>query len=254
MKNVSRFTFHVSHKIVGVIPARYGSKRLPGKPLIPINGKPMIQRVWERASKSKFIDLVIVATDSKKIFDAVKGFGGEAVMTSRHHKSGTDRIYEAVRKINCNIVVNIQGDEPFIDPGDIDKAIKTFFIDKHVNASTLCHHITRKSEIKDPNIVKVILDKDNFAVYFSRLPIPFKRDTKEKVKYYKHLGLYVFRKDFLLRFIKMKPSGLERAEKLEQLRILENCEKIKVVETINDSLSIDTFDDLKQLKKIKIPE
>lgn len=242
----------VSRRIIGVIPARYGSTRLPGKPLITIKGKSMIQHVWERASKSKYMDLILIATDSRKIFDKVTGFGAEAVMTSKNHKSGTDRVYEAVRKLNCNIVVNIQGDEPFIHPVDIDNAIRPLMLQKNVNASTLCFHMKKKNEIEDPNVVKVILDKDNFSIYFSRYPIPFRSNKKEKVKYYKHIGLYVFRKAFLTRYVNMKSTSLEKVEMLEQLRILENGERIKVIETKHDSISIDTKEDLRKIKNLRI--
>ena len=240
---------NISHRIIGVIPARYSSSRLPGKPLVDINGKTMIQRVWEQSSKSKYLDLVIVATDDKRIYDKVLSFSGEAVMTSKNHKSGTDRVYEAVRKINCNIVVNIQGDEPFINPNDIDIAIKPLLIEKNVNVTTLCYKINKKNEIEDSNVVKVIFDKNNNAVYFSRYPIPYTKCKIAGVKYYKHIGLYAFRKDYLIRFVNMKPSIMEKAEKLEQLRILENGEKIKVIETKNDSISIDTMEDLNKVRK-----
>ena len=239
----------VSTRIIGVIPARYASTRLPGKPLAVIHGKPMIQRVWERVSQSKYIDLVMVATDDVRISRTVFRFGGEFAMTSAKHKSGTDRIYEAVRDVECDIVVNIQGDEPFINPADIDKAIKPLLVYKDISVSTLCCEIKNKNEIDDPNIVKVIMDNDDNAIYFSRLPVPYKRKKDEKVKYYKHIGLYAFRKSFLARYVKMKQSSLEKAEKLEQLRILENGEKIKVVKTTHDSISIDTKEDLRRINK-----
>ena len=237
----------VANRIIGVIPARYASTRLPGKPLLLVKGKPMIQRVWEQASKSKYIDLVLVATDDVRISRTVFRFGGEFVMTSLKHKSGTDRIYEAVKDIDCDVVINIQGDEPFINPSDIDAVVKQLLVNKTVGVSTLCHEIKNKNEIDDPNVVKVITDKNGFAIYFSRLPIPYKRKKSEKVKYYKHIGLYAFRKDFLARYVKMKQSPLEKAEKLEQLRIIENGEKIKVAKTKHDSISIDTKEDLKRV-------
>ncbi|MDQ3021094.1 MAG: 3-deoxy-manno-octulosonate cytidylyltransferase [Bacteroidota bacterium] len=237
-------------KILGIIPARYSSTRLPGKPLILINGKPMIQRVYEQSKKSKLLNSVIVATDDKKIFHCVKNFGGEVMMTSTKHKSGTDRILEVAKKISCEIVVNIQGDEPFIDPKNIDKAIKPLIDDKKINVSTLAYKFTDSIELIDANKVKVVFDKNNFALYFSRNVIPYcvNNLNVEKFNYYKHIGLYVFRKSFLLKFSKMKTSYLENAEKLEQLRILENGEKIKVVLTKKDSFSIDTIKDLKFIK------
>lgn len=239
----------VANRIIGVIPARYASTRLPGKPLAMIHGKPMIQRVWERVSQSKYIDLVIVATDDVRITRTVFRFGGEFAMTSAKHKSGTDRIYEAVKDIECDIVVNIQGDEPFINPDDIDKAIKPLLVFKDIGVSTLCCEIKNKNDIDDPNVVKVILDKDDNAIYFSRLPIPYKRKANEKIQYYKHIGLYAFKKNFLTQYVNMKQSTLEKAEKLEQLRILENGEKIRVIKTNYDSISIDTKEDLIRINK-----
>lgn len=235
--------------IIGVIPARYGSTRLPAKALATIHGKTMIQHVYERCLKSKLLSEVLVATDDKRIYDAVTGFGGNAVMTSKTHKSGTDRIGEAVNKIKCDIVVNIQGDEPVIDPRNIDKAIKPLINDKSINVSTLCFKITDKKEITNPNVVKVVYDKNGNALYFSRSIIPFNRDNG-KVNYYKHIGLYVYRKDYLMKLVKMKPLKLELTEKLEQLRVLESGDKIKVLETKADSHSVDTPADLKMIRKL----
>jgi 3-deoxy-manno-octulosonate cytidylyltransferase (CMP-KDO synthetase) len=238
-------------KIIGVIPARYGSTRFPGKSLANIAGKPMIQHVWENSSKSKLINELYVATDDKRIFDTVNGFWGRAVMTSKIHKSGSDRIGEVVKNIKCDIVVNIQGDEPFINPLNIDKAIRPLMNDSRVQVSTLCTPIKHKEEINNPNVVKVVTDKNRFALYFSRHSIPFNRDNTKDITYYKHIGLYVFRKDYLMKFIKLKPSKLELAEKLEQLRILENGTKIKVVVTNIDSFTIDIKEDLKRIKNFK---
>ncbi len=239
-------TIH-EHKIIGVIPARYGSTRFPGKPLALINGKPMIQHVYERALKSKLLGKVIVATDDKRIYDTVKGFGGNAEMTSKQHKSGTDRIGEVIKNVKCDIVVNIQGDEPFIDSRNIDKAIEPLLTDKTINVSTLCIRIASKNEIENPNVVKVVFDKNNFALFFSRLPVPFNVNSV-KTGYFKHIGLYVFRKRFLLKFLLTKQSRLEKSEKLEQLRILEMGEKIKVVITKKDSIAIDNISDLDKIK------
>ncbi|HAY33697.1 MAG TPA: 3-deoxy-manno-octulosonate cytidylyltransferase [Ignavibacteria bacterium] len=243
-------------KIAGIIPARYDSTRFPGKPLTEINGKSMIRRVYEQALKSKLMDIVVVATDNKKIFDHVSSFGGEVMMTSAKHKTGTDRINEALKNIKCGIVVNIQGDEPFIDSGNIDKAIAPLLSEKDLNVSTLAIKIKNNSDITDPNVVKVIFDINNYAIYFSRGILPHVRENPgsiksglSSVKYYKHIGLYVYRKSFLNDFVKMKKSYLEEAEKLEQLRILENGEKIKVIETKKDSHSVDTPKDLLQFVK-----
>ncbi len=232
--------------IIGVIPARYGSTRLRAKALADIHGKPMIQHVYERCLKAKLLNEVLVATDDKRIFDAVINFGGNVVMTSKLHKSGTDRIGEAVKNIKCDIVVNIQGDEPMIDPKNIDKAIEPLLKNKLVNVSTLCFKITDAKDIINPNVVKVVFDKYNTALYFSRSAVPFNRDNN-KIDYYKHIGLYVYKKDYLMQLIKIKPTLLELAEKLEQLRILETSEKIKVVETMIDSHSVDTSADLKKI-------
>lgn len=232
-------------KIVGIIPARYASTRFPGKALADINGKPMIQHVYESAARSKLLKRVVVATDDKRIYDAVTRFWGEAIMTSAKHKSGTDRIGEVAKNIDCDIVVNIQGDEPFIDYRNIDKAIEPLIKDKKINVLTLCCKITDIREINDPNVVKVVFDKDKFALKFSRKIIP--SSSKTKANYYKHIGLYVYRKNYLLKFIKLKQTKSELAEKLEQLRILENGEKIKVVLTKIDSHSVDTRDDLVKL-------
>jgi 3-deoxy-manno-octulosonate cytidylyltransferase (CMP-KDO synthetase) len=238
-------------KIVGIIPARYESTRLPGKPLLDIGGKSLIRRVYEQALKSKLLTQVIVATDDKRIYDAVFSFGGEAVMTSKRHRSGTDRIVEAVKDIKCDVVVNVQGDEPFIDPRDIDKAIQPLIRDKKLNVSTLAVRIKDIKELKDTNAVKVIFDKNADAIYFSRGVIPYSGSPDvRKFKYYKHIGLYAFRKGFVVKFAKAKQSELEKLERLEQLRILEMGEKIKVIVTKNDSLGVDTKQDLARARKL----
>ena len=237
--------------VTGIIPARFSSTRLPGKPLVLIHGKPMIQRVYEQSKKSKLLSRVIVATDDQRIFDFVSSFGGEVMMTSEKHISGTDRLAEAVKMINCDIVVNVQGDEPFIDPNNIDIAVEPLLKDKMLNVSTLAFKITNPLDLENENKVKVVLDKNNFALYFSRNYIPFDMEhnpakvwTLKDRKFYKHIGLYVYRKSFLIRFSKMKKSYLEEVEKLEQLRILENGERIKVIITKKDSVSIDTAEDI----------
>ena len=238
-------------KIIGVIPSRYSSTRLPGKPLVKIKGKPMIQRVYEQAKKSKLLDEVIIATDDKRILECAGNFGGKAVMTSSGHQSGSDRICEVAKKMNCDIVVNIQGDEPFIDPSNIDKAIKPFLNDRTLNVSTLAVKIIDNSELENENKVKVVLDKYGFALYFSRSCIPYEMNhasvnTRKilNIEYFKHIGLYVFRKSYLIKFCTMKKGILEKAEKLEQLRILENGDKIRVIITKKDSFSVDTKKDL----------
>lgn len=235
--------------VIGIIPSRYGSTRLPAKALAMIHGKPMIQHVYERCLKSKLLDEVLVATDDKRIYEAVMSFGGNVVMTSRKHKSGTDRIGEAVKNIKCDVVVNIQGDEPQISPANIDKAILPL-LNSSVNVSTLCKKISSAGEITNPSVVKVLKDKNGMALYFSRCPVPFNRDSSKSVTYFKHIGLYVYTKEYLSRLVQLKPSKLELAEKLEQLRILESGEKIIIVETNINSHSVDTPADLRKVRKL----
>ncbi len=232
------------NKIIGVIPARYASTRFPGKPLAMLDGKSMIRRVYEQAFYSKYINDVLVATDDKRILNEVLSFGGNAVLTSKRHKTGTDRIVEAIKGIKCDIVVNIQGDEPFIKPEVIDSAIKPLLNDSKINVSTLAFPF--KENVNDENKVKVVFDKNYNALYFSRSVIPNNSRNTTNIIYYKHLGLYVYRKDFLLKFSREKQSELEKAEKLEQLRMLSMGEKIKVVITKDDSISIDTLKDYKK--------
>lgn len=243
--------------IAGIIPARYKSTRLPGKPLIDILGKTMIQRVYESAGHSKLINRLIVATDDNRIYRTVKDFGGEVMMTSTGHKTGTDRICEAARNIKADIIVNIQGDEPFIDCLNIDNAIKPLIKDTDLNVSTLAIKIISLIDLLDHNKVKVVFDKNHYALYFSRGIIPFDMKNNPgniwhvKDQYYKHLGLYVFRRRFLLRFASMKQTKLEKTERLEQLRILENGEKIKVILANKDSISVDTKQDVDYILKNK---
>ena len=233
--------------ITGIIPARYASTRFPGKPLTLINGKTMIQRVYEQAVKTKLLNSVIVATDSSDIFECVRSFKGNVIMTSKKHKTGTDRICEAARKVKSEIIVNIQGDEPYINPRDIDNAIKPLLKDKTLNVSTLA--VELKNDFYNENKVKVVFDKNNNALLFSRSLIPNNFKSIAKIKYYKHLGLYVYRKNFLLKFNKIKQTSVEMAESLEQLRILWMGEKIRVVLTKEDSISIDTKSDLRRISK-----
>jgi len=240
--------------IIAVIPARYGSTRFPGKALVDIKGRPMIQWVYERTKRSELIDRVIVATDDERILRAVKSFGGEAIMTSSHHASGTDRIAEVVKSIECALVVNVQGDEPLIQPAMIDEAISPLVYDASIPMGTLCRKIEDREEAFDPNVVKVVFDRNNFALYFSRAPIPWDRDSwagKGSWKefsldgpLYKHIGIYVYRRDFLLNYSSMPQTALEAVEKLEQLRALEHGFRIKTVVTEHDSFGVDIPDDL----------
>lgn len=235
-------------KILGVIPVRFASTRFPGKPLAIISGKPMVQHVYERSKKSKSLDDLIIATDDSRIFSVAKGFGAKVVLTGEH-PTGTDRIAEVARNINTEIVVNIQGDEPVIDRRIIDDAVAPLIKDKKIVMSTLIHKIEKDDEIKNTNIVKVAVDKDNFALYFSRSEIPYYRNKDAKKIFYKHIGLYVYRKNFLLEFVKMPQSRLEKAEELEQLRALENGYRIKVVLTNYSSIPVDVPEDIKKVEK-----
>jgi 3-deoxy-manno-octulosonate cytidylyltransferase (CMP-KDO synthetase) len=252
---------HSFMKISAVIPARYGSSRFEGKPLADILGKPMIQYVYEGVRESKLIDEAIVATDDQRIVDAVQSFGGKAVMTSLAHFTGTDRVAEVAKRLKSEIIVNVQGDEPLIKGNTIDKAIRPLLSDDTLQLSTL---MTRVEEVRDwlnPHIVKVVVDQRNFALYFSRSPIPFPRDlhigrlesnpfgTSRPLpkRVFKHIGVYVFRRKFLLHFSKMKPSPLEKLEKLEQLRALENGYRIKVTPVDYEPLSVDTPEDLQKV-------
>jgi len=227
-------------KIIGIIPVRYNSTRFPGKPLVKILDRPMIQWVYEAAMMSKFLNEVIIATDDKRIFDCAGTFASKVVMTPKCN-SGTDRLAFTVKKINCDIVVNIQGDEPLIKAEMIDSAIRSLMENKNVLVSTLATNFESETERNDPNSVKVILDKNNYAIYFSRLALP---------NSLKHIGLYVFRKNFLLKFSRMKQIPLELAERLEQLRILENGHKIYVAKTKHKTIGVDTKDDLKKVKRV----
>jgi 3-deoxy-manno-octulosonate cytidylyltransferase (CMP-KDO synthetase) len=251
----------VQTKILAVIPARYGSTRFEGKPLADILGKPMIQYVYEGVRQSKLIDEVIVATDDQRILQAVKAFGGKAVMTSPIHVTGTDRVAEVARRLKSEIIVNVQGDEPLISGSIVDQAIRPLLADDNLQMSTL---MTRIEEVRDwlnPHIVKVVADQKNFALYFSRSPIPFPRDlqigrlesnpfgTNRPLpkRVFKHIGVYVFRRKFLLLFSKMKATPLEKLEKLEQLRALENGCRIKVTPVNYEPLSVDTPEDLQKV-------
>lgn len=244
--------------IIGIIPARYASTRFPGKPLVDIDGKTMIQRVYEQAKKCKSLKAVVVATDDERIQKAVLAFGGEVCMTSDNHPSGTDRCAEVVEKmnLNCDAIINIQGDEPFIDPAQID-LVCSCFNDERTELATLIKTVRTQDILFNPNSPKVIIDHDNFAIYFSRHPIPYLRgveqkDWLERHTFYQHIGIYGYRSDVLKKITKLAPSLLEKAESLEQLRWIESGYKIKTAVTSLETLAIDTPDDLQTiLKKIK---
>jgi 3-deoxy-manno-octulosonate cytidylyltransferase (CMP-KDO synthetase) len=236
--------------IVGVIPARYASSRFPGKPLINIGGKTMIQRVYEQAMKAKTLTEIIVATDDERIFNEIIGLGGNAVMTSAMHRNGTERCAEVAQNIDADVVINIQGDEPFIQPEQIDLLANTFKT-RHevVQIATLIKEHPLNGDLRNSSRVKVVVSKELNALYFSRSIIPFQRDSgiALNIKYYKHIGIYGFRKDVLLELVKLPPSSLEIAENLEQLRWMENGYPIKCAVTTLESASIDTPEDLQGL-------
>lgn len=233
-------------KKIGIIPARYDSTRLPGKPLADINGKPMIQWVYENSIKSN-LDRVIVATDDKRVYDVVIDFGGEAMMTSKNHENGSSRLVEVVKQIDADIIVNIQGDEPLIDDEIINEVINGFENDE--NVVTLKTLIEDEDEINNPNVVKVITDINDKAIVFSRIALPYKRNEMN-IKYYKHIGIYGYKKEFLMKYIKLNESTLEKAESLEQLRIIENGYSIKVLEITKELIGVDTIEDLEKVRMI----
>lgn len=239
-------------KAIGVIPARWGSTRFEGKVLAKLKGKYLIQHVWERARKSKTIDSVIIAADDEKIVRAAEEFGAKAVMTSKKHVSGTDRIAEAVGPMPVKVVVNIQGDEPLVDPKLIDHLVQTILDDRSCMMATAVKMIEDKEDLENPNVVKVVIDQNRNALYFSRSVIPFNRDKKkfDDINYYKHLGIYAYRKEFLLKFKDLPKSHLESIEKLEQLRVLEAGFKIKTIETNVDTIGVDTPEDLAKVERM----
>ncbi|MBF0414873.1 MAG: 3-deoxy-manno-octulosonate cytidylyltransferase [Magnetococcales bacterium] len=234
-------------RIVAIIPVRFASQRLPGKPLLPIAGKPMIQHVYERALLAR-LDDVVVATDDPRIYDTVQNFGGRVVMTDQNHPSGTDRVAEAAAGLTADVVVNIQGDEPLLDANAVNAAIAPFLDDSTLVMSTLAHEITHDEDIRDPNAVKVVCDTRGFALYFSRSPIPYFRHKNQGfAKVYRHIGLYAFRKDFLTTFAALPPTDLEKCEGLEQLRALEHGYRIRVIPTDHAAIGVDTMEDYKKV-------
>jgi 3-deoxy-manno-octulosonate cytidylyltransferase (CMP-KDO synthetase) len=241
--------------IIGIIPARFASTRLLGKPLANICGKPMIQHTYESAKRSKLLNEVIIAADDEKVAQIINSFGAKVIMTSKDISTGSDRIASVAKNLpDAKIIVNIQGDEPFIKGEMIDQAIEPLLFDRSVNVSTLAKRIDNTQDLKSPSVVKVVFDYNNFAMYFSRSPIPYVRDARtnfdriQRAEIYKHIGLYVYRRESLLKFTELTPTDLEQAEKLEQLRMLENGFKVKVVVTEFESLSIDTQEDLERAR------
>lgn len=238
-------------KIVGIIPARYGSTRLEGKPLKDICGKPMIQLVYEAAQGAQLLDQVYVATDDQRIVDAVNHFGGHVRLTSPDHKTGTDRIAEVAADLDAAIVVNLQGDEPLVNPAMIDEVIQPFVAEPELPMSTLCVPILEEAALHDPNVVKVVFDQRGNALYFSRSLIPYPR-KRENSTAYEHLGLYAYRKEFLMTYISLPQSRLEINESLEQLRVLEAGYRLKVVVSAHpyEGVSVDTPEDLERVRQI----
>ena len=234
-------------KTLGVIPARYGAQRFPGKPLVLIAGKPLVQRVYEQARQARHLDRVVVATDDTRIADAVQKFGGEFVMTPTSCPSGTDRAAEVARQLDCDRIVNIQGDEPLMRPEMIDQLVDGL---GDSDMATLARPIDSAEILADPNNVKVVFAHNGNALYFSRHPIPFVRDTGAPAKHFRHLGIYAYQRQFLLKFVQLPQSALERAEKLEQLRALENGFTIKVLVTPYDSVGVDTPADVPRVEAI----
>ena len=240
-------------KAIAIIPARYESTRFPGKPLAKLGTKCIIQHVYERVLSSGLFAEVVVGTDDQRIFEAVESFGGKVVLTSKKHESGTDRIAEVCRKLpscsDADVVVNVQGDEPFISREPLTKLIAAFD-DPVVRVASLMHRM--KKSFDDPNSVKVVCDKNNYALYFSRSIIPFKQDNEleRKPDYFRHIGIYAFRREMLFRFVEMQHGKLEQIEKLEQLRLLENGIRIKMIETDYEGIGIDTPQDLEKAEKI----
>jgi 3-deoxy-manno-octulosonate cytidylyltransferase (CMP-KDO synthetase) len=239
-------------RVVGLIPARYASSRFPGKVLADLCGRPVIQHVVERASQARLLHEVVVATDDRRILDVIHGFGGKACLTSPTHPSGTDRIAEVARDLACDIVVNIQGDEPLLDPAVIDRAAEPLVRDPTVVMGTLGCPLGLE-EAADPHRVKVVVDRQGFALYFSRARIPYTRDgfpPSGPSPYLLHVGLYVYRRDTLLHLAGLPPTPLEELERLEQLRALEHGIRIKVVVTDHQSIGVDTPADLDRVKRM----
>lgn len=235
--------------VLGVIPARYRSTRLPGKPLLMIGAKPMIQWVYQAAKTALLIDELVVATDDQRIYDAVINFGGKAELTAADHPTGTDRLAEVARRYQTELIVNIQGDEPLIQGVVIDSVIKPLLEEPGLPMSTAKVHLTDPEEVNDASVVKVVTAENGEALYFSRTPIPYPRNA-EKAVYWKHIGLYGYRKDFLLKYVDLPQSQLELAESLEQLRVLSNGYRIRVVEVEQDSVGVDTPADLETVREL----
>jgi 3-deoxy-manno-octulosonate cytidylyltransferase (CMP-KDO synthetase) len=252
--------------VIAIIPARYNSTRLAGKLLLPIDGKPLILHTLEQTKKARNVSRVIVATDEEKILNVILKNGYEAVMTSPHHKSGSDRIAEVAEILpEDSIILNVQGDEPLISPNTIEAAVEAMLQDNAADIITTCEKVENINDVLSPDVVKVVTDKNGFALYFSRSPIPFPREAVKKhgtletalqndssliSQYRKHTGIYVYRREFLLKYTKEKQTSLEKTEMLEQLRALENGARIKVLEVSESSIGVDTQEDYEKIKKV----
>jgi len=239
-------------KVIAVIPARYASTRFPAKLMQDLGGKTVILRTYEAAKDTNLFDDVFVVTDSHLIYDEIIDNGGKAIMSIKEHESGSDRIAEAVANLEVDIVVNVQGDEPFINKEPLEKVIEVFKndADRKVDLASLMREITNEEDINNPNNVKVVVDQNGFALYFSRSVIPYPRETNVGVRYFQHIGIYAFRKQALLDFYSLPMKSLEASEKLEQLRYLEFGKRIKMVETIHLGIGIDTAEDLEKARKM----
>ena len=236
-------------KVLCVIPARYASTRLPGKPLLSIAGKPMIEHTYRRAELAKFVGEVVIATDDERIFTAVKQFGGKVVMTRIDHASGTDRLAEVAEKYSdADVIINVQGDEPLIDPTIIDRLVRVMLDDPMLEMATVKTTL-HENEYNIPSAVKVVTDEDGYALYFSRSLIPYPRNKGEFIAY-KHIGIYAYKRDFLLKFSKLPQGALEKTESLEQLRALESGSRIKVLTVDSVAIGVDTEEDLLQVRKL----
>jgi 3-deoxy-manno-octulosonate cytidylyltransferase (CMP-KDO synthetase) len=237
-------------KAVGIIPARYASTRLPGKPLMDIGGKPMVQHVYERVQRARLIDSIVVATDNARIVEVVQQFGGNAVLTSPDHPNGTSRAAEVAADMDVEIVINIQGDEPLIRSEMLDELTEVMVDDPSLSSATLCYRIPEEL-YPDPNVVKVVRDRSGFALYFSRSLIPYPRDATEH-RVYEHIGVYAYTREFLLTYIELDTTPLAVTESLEQLKVLEHGYRMKVVETRYpyEALSVDTEEDLEKVREI----
>jgi 3-deoxy-manno-octulosonate cytidylyltransferase (CMP-KDO synthetase) len=242
-------------KVLAVIPARYGSSRLPGKPLRPIDGKPMVRRVYEAAEATRLFDAIVVATDDRRVFDAVKSFGGDARMTRPDHASGSDRVAEVAASSDAEIVVNVQGDLPFLSRALVGPMVTAMLEDPSIPMATVSVPIREAEAWRSPNVVKVVTDEAGFALYFSRAPIPARRDAVASgaaVLGHQHVGLYAYRRDFLMRFASWPPSRLEKIERLEQLRVLERGERIFVAEVSEQVIEVDTPEDLERAEALAV--